>query len=121
TLFILKLLLVISLAITGLKITKTGDPFNKDVSLRGGIAATVYTEKALTEEEIQTALAVPATIKTVGDITTGKQLGFIIEVSDLTEEQLKQVLSKKLGITIDQNNFSIETTSPKLSQAFYKQ
>ena len=114
-------ILIISFILIGIKVAKTGDLFNKDVTLKGGIAATVYTEKELTEEEIKSALAVDATIKKLGDIATGKQLGFIIEVSDLAEEQLRSILKEKLNIELTTENFSIETTTPKLSQAFFKQ
>ncbi|MBS3152227.1 hypothetical protein J4230_02345 [Candidatus Woesearchaeota archaeon] len=119
--FIPLILLVISLTIIGMKIAKTGDPFNKDVTLRGGIAATLYTDKEFTEDQIKSALGVEATIKKLGDVTTGKQLGFIIELSDLTEEQLRDIIKNKLQIDINKQNFSIEVTTPKLSQAFFKQ
>jgi len=119
--FLPVILLVISLTVTGIKIAKTGAPFNKDVSLKGGIAATIYTDKVFSEQEIKSALGVDATIKKVGDITTGKQLGFIIEVSDLTETQLRAAIKDKLNIDLTQKNFSIEVTTEKLSQTFFKQ
>lgn len=119
--FIPVVLLVISFALIGTKIAKTGDFFNKDISLKGGIAATIYTDKPLAENQIKSALGVESTIKKLGDITTGKQLGFIIEVSDLTEEQLKERLRENLHLDLNQENFSIEVTTPKLSQAFFKQ
>ncbi|MBI2148282.1 hypothetical protein HYU23_01245 [Candidatus Woesearchaeota archaeon] len=119
--FIPIIILIISLVLIGAKFARTGDLFNKDVTLRGGIAATIYTDKVFIEEEVKSALGVEATIKKLGDITTGKQLGFIIEVSDLTEEQLKVILKDKLNLEITKENFSIEVTTPKLSQAFFKQ
>lgn len=119
--FIPVIILIISFLLIGIKYTSTGDFFNKDVSLRGGIAATIYTDKQVTEEQLKQALGVEAQIKKLGDITTGKQLGFIIEVSDLTEEQLKGRLKENLNIEITQENFGIEVTTPKLSQAFFKQ
>ena len=114
-------ILAISLILIGTKFVRTGDFFNKDVSLKGGIAATIYTNIPVTEEEIKTALGVESTIKKLGDITTGRQLGFIIEVSDLTEEQLREILTEKLSLELTSENFSIETTTPKLSEAFFKQ
>ena len=119
--FIPIIILVISLILVGTRFAKTGDLFNKDVTLKGGIAATIYTDKPLTEEEIKSALGVESTIKKIGDLTSGKQLGFVIEVSDLTEEQLKSTLSEKLNLELKQENFSLEITTPKLSQSFYKQ
>ena len=119
--FIPVILLIISFTLIGIKIAKTGDFFNKDVSLRGGIAATIYTDKPLTELQIKNVLGVEATINKLGDITTGKQLGFVIEVSDLTEQQLKEKLKTGLGLELNEKTFSMEITTPKLSQAFYKQ
>lgn len=52
------IILVMSFLLVGIKFAKTGDLFNKDVSLRGGVAATVYTDKQLTEEQIKSALGV---------------------------------------------------------------
>lgn len=115
------IILIISFIIIGVKFANTGDLFNKHVSLKGGIAATIYTDQPLTEEQIKEALEVPSTIKKLGDLTTGKQLGFIIEVSDLTEDQLRDILKNKLNLDLDKENFSIEVTTPRLSQAFFKQ
>ncbi len=119
--FIPVIILIISFALIGIKLAKTGDFFNKDVSLRGGIAATVYTDKILTEDQIKGVLGVKATINKLGDITTGKQLGFVIEVSDLNESTLKEKLKTGLNLDLNEKNFSMEVTTPKLSQAFYKQ
>ncbi len=119
--FIPVIILVISLILISIKVVKTGDLFNKDVTLKGGIAATIYTDKIIPEDEIKNALAVESNIKILGDISSGKQLGFIIEISDLNEEQLRNILTEKLGLEITPENFSIETTTPKLSQAFYRQ
>ncbi len=111
---------IIALVLIGVKYTKTGEFFNKDVSLKGGISATVYTDKILTEEQIKTALGVDSTVRKVGDLTTGKQAGFIIEVSDLTKEQLKERLTS-LVFTLTSQNYSVEETGAKLGEAFYRQ
>ena len=39
------LLLIVSLVFIGLEFSKTGDIFERDVSLKGGISSTIYTEK----------------------------------------------------------------------------
>ena len=119
--FIPVVILVISFVLIGIKVVKTGDLFDKDVSLKGGIAATIYTDKEYTEDQIKQALGVDAVVKKLGDITTGKQLGFVIEVSDITEEQLKEKLTQNLNLDITEENFGLEVTTPKLSQAFFKQ
>ena len=83
------ILLLLSFIQIGVQNANTGDIFNKDISLRGGIAATIYTDKELSEGNIQNVLKVPANIKRLGDLTTGKQIGFVIEVSDITSDQLR--------------------------------
>lgn len=115
------ILFILSIILIGIKISKTGDFINKDVTLRGGIAATVYTQQEFSEEEIKAALQADSNIKKLGDIRTGKQIGFIIEVSDINEEQLREMLTKELALELTHENFSVEETSPKLSQAFFKQ
>ena len=119
--FIPIILLVLSFILIGIKVAKTGDFFSKDVTLKGGIAATIYTDKIITEEEIKSALNVDSNVKILGDLTTGKQLGFIIEVSDLNKDNLKKILIEDLDLELTEDNFSIEETSPKLSSTFYKQ
>ncbi len=115
------ILFILSVLLIGIKISKTGDFINKDVTLKGGIAATVYTQQEFSEEEIKAALQADSNIKKLGDIRTGKQIGFIIEVSDINEEQLREALAKELSLELTHENFSVEETSPKLSQAFFKQ
>ncbi|HLC58373.1 MAG TPA: hypothetical protein VJI68_00780 [Candidatus Nanoarchaeia archaeon] len=114
-------LVLLSFIQIGIQTAQTGDFFHKDISLRGGIAATVYTDKEFTEQQIQEAIEVPANVKRLGDLTTGKQIGFVIEVSDLSDEQLKERIEKKLGLTLNEDNFSKEITEPKLGQSFFKQ
>ena len=115
------IIFIVSIMLIGIKIAKTGDFMNKDVTLKGGIAATVYTEQEFSELEIKNALEVDSNIKKLSDIKTGKQIGFIIEVSDLSEERLRNILKEKLNLELTGENFSVEETSPKLSQAFFKQ
>ncbi len=112
---------IISIALIGMKIAKTGDFINRDVTLKGGIAATVYTEHEFSEEEIKNALEADSNIKKLSDVRTGKQIGFIIEVSDLNEEQLRDIFTNKLNLELNYENFSVEETSSKLSKAFFKQ
>ena len=111
---------IIAVIFIGVKYQQTGDLFNKDVSLRGGIAATVYTDNLFTEEQIKSSLQVDATVRTISEVTSGKQLGFIVEVSDLNRDQLKERL-QNLGLELTSQNYSVEETGERLGQAFYRQ
>ena len=101
--------------------SQTGDLFYKDVSLKGGVSATVYTEQEATVEEIHSFLGVDASIRRLADFSTGKQLGFIIEVSDLSADQLEPKLEEFFKIELTTKNYSVEETGSKLGAAFTKQ
>ena len=111
---------ILSLVYTGIFYNSTGDFFKKDVTLKGGISATIYTQQELSEENIANELEVDSTIRKLSD-ETGNKIGYIIEVSGLTSAQLKEKLENIINIKLTDDNFSIEETGPKLGQAFYKQ
>lgn len=120
-LFIPIILLIISLAIISVNFTKTGDLFKKDVSLKGGITATVYTDKEINEQALINNLGVDADIKKLSDFVRGTQIGIVVSVSDLEADDLKEKLESFLDTKLSQDNYSVEETGPKLGGAFYKQ
>ncbi|MFA4887814.1 MAG: hypothetical protein WC595_06400 [Candidatus Nanoarchaeia archaeon] len=101
--------------------SQTGDLFYKDVSLKGGVSATVYTEQEATVEEIHSFLGVDASIRRLADFSSGKQLGFIVEVSDLSADQLEPKLEEFFKLELTTKNYSVEETGSKLGAAFTKQ
>src|SRR3989338_6159827 len=111
---------IVALLLVGIKYYNTGDFFEKDVSLRGGIAATIYSDKVISEDQIKSILEVESTVRTISEVTSGKQLGFVVEVSDLSRDQLKEKL-EILGIELTSKNYSVEETGAKLGEAFYRQ
>src|SRR3989344_8403074 len=115
------ILLIIALIIIGIKFSSTGDLFNKDISLKGGVSATLYTEKPIDESLIANNLGVDSNVRRLQDVRTGKQVGVIVEVSDLSDDELKSRLENILDIKLDNNNYSSEETSAKLSQSFFRQ
>ncbi len=119
--FIPVIFLILSLGIIINHTVKTGDLFEKDVSLKGGVSATVYTQKAIPEEQIKNAIKVDATVQKLEDFTTGKQIGFLVAVSEINADQLQQILEQQLGEKLTDKNYSVEETGPKLGQSFYKQ
>lgn len=101
--------------------TTTGYFLTRDVSLKGGITATVYTDQTFDITSLQSALGTEASVRRLTEFTTGKQLGMIVEVSSITSDQLKTTLETFLHTTLTQKNYSVEETGPKLGQAFYRQ
>lgn len=120
-LFIPIILTIISLGLIVNQYVSTGDFIYRDVSLKGGISSSVYTDKFVEIADVQKALGVESVVRRLTDFSTGKQVGYVIEVSDLTEEQLKEKLSSALGIELNDKNFSIEQTEATLGKTFYKQ
>ncbi|MBU0929761.1 MAG: hypothetical protein KJ623_01685 [Nanoarchaeota archaeon] len=114
------LILIISLAYIGYFYSKNNDFIYKDISLKGGISATVYTEKTVNLEELSSKLD-GAYVRQLADLTSGRQLGLIIETDSTDNQKLKEDLQSYLGITLDENNYSVEQTSPSLGSSFYKE
>ena len=100
---------------------KTGDIIHKDVSLKGGITATVYTENQIDLNEIKNNLNIESDIRKLSDFTTGKQIGFMISVSEITSEEIKNKLEQTLNLKLTQENYSVEETGSKLGESFFKQ
>lgn len=117
------ILLIISLLIIFNHYSKTGDIFDKDVSLKGGISATLYTSedaKAL-EKELSDNLGKEVSVRKLAEFGTEKQTGILIEVSDVDRNALKKAISDVTKTELTDENFSIEETGSSLGTSFYKQ
>jgi len=118
------LILLLSIMFIGYKYYKTGDFFEKDISLKGGVSATIYNNN-LNIDEIKLYLKQNVndfSVRALHDQNTGKQNGAIIEVSDINELELKSLLEKKL-INVNFNNkeeYDPSVTSVQFGQNFYK-
>lgn len=100
---------------------RTGEFFHRDVSLRGGITATVSTDRVVDSAALQNFLGSDAGVRRLADFTSGKQLGIIIEVSDVAPDVLKKQLEEFLEMPLTVQNYSVEETGPKLGETFYRQ
>ena len=101
---------------------KHGDIVNKDISLKGGITATVYVENVNTDE-LEVFLDSKFNdilIRRLSEFGSGKDIGFIIEAGDIDEKELRSVLEEKVG-KINDENFSVEKTGSSLGKSFYKE
>lgn len=119
-------LFVIFLIILGTKFAQTGDIINKDVSLSGGISATVYTSKTIDTQKLEASLTEQLKeqvfITPLKDYSTNENKGIIVEISNLNlREELKTALEKNLGLTLTQDNYSVEETGNSLGSSFYKE
>lgn len=119
-------LFVIFFIILGMKFAQTGDIINKDVSLSGGISATVYTPKSIDAQKLEASLAEQLKeqvfITPLKDYSTNENKGIIVEISNTNlNKELKQALEKNLDLTLTQDNYSVEETGNSLGSSFYKE
>lgn len=118
------LLMLLTIASLIYQVTTYGDIFNKDVSLAGGISATIATEKPVDIVELERVLDASlndATVKRVAEFGSDKQIGIIIEVPEMDEMTLKQALEQELAIQLTDENYSIEVAGSAVGATFYQQ
>jgi len=123
-LLIPNILLIIALAIIVYHYSTTGEIINKDVSLRGGVTATVYTDKQVDINELESYLKTKmgdALVRRLSEFGTDKQIGFVIDTSNTNGDLLQKELETKLNLKLDQSNYSSEQFGSSLGQSFYRQ
>ncbi len=114
------IILVISLLLILSNVSKTGEIVDRDVSLKGGISLTLQKDN-LDPIEMENFLKQKFTdisVRGLADFTTQKNIGLIIEVSDITSDELKQAIREK--IPFKENEISIEETGASLGESFFK-
>jgi len=102
-----------------------GDLFEKDVSLKGGISATLYLDKEINIDKIRSLLekelgSSNIFVRSLSGLENAKN-GFIVETSNIETDKLKNILEKNLDIELNENNFFVEETSSRIGQGFYKE
>ena len=119
-------LLVLSILILSITYVRTGDIITRDISLKGGVSATIQYTQEINIEDLEQKLTQDlgtnnVLIRKLTELGTNQITGLVIE-TDLEDEQLlKQSLGKNLGITLTSENSSISVTSSILGENFYNQ
>lgn len=101
---------------------KTGDIIYKDSSLAGGTTLTVTGvefSKSELENSLQESFA-DASVREIRDLASGRLIALIIDTT-ATPEELQKKTEDILGISLTNENSSIEFTGSSLSENFYKQ
>jgi preprotein translocase subunit SecF len=122
--FIPILLVFIAILIIGNHYHNTGDFIDKDVSLKGGITATVSTSQKFPDLEQFLETTFPEAdlrVRTLSEFGTEEQIGILIEITDVDDKVLSAALEDKLGFELTQDNFSLEIVGSSLGESFYKQ
>ncbi len=105
-------------------IQEDGTPIYRDISLKGGLSATVQVSSDLSPEDLTQELSSlePDFDYDVSEITqSGQNIGFIID-TDLEEEDLLVHLNSIFGQEFNfGDNYSSNFISPSLSSSFFKQ
>jgi len=116
------LLLILSIIYVGSIYVKTGDIIYKDVTLTGGTTLTLVnsTISALDMEKSLQSKYTDLVVRSLTDVQTGKQTAISIETKS-EPDQLKKDVESILGVTLKEDDFSIEFTGSVLSQTFYSE
>ena len=117
------ILFVFSLVVIGSFFYRTGELFERDVSLKGGVSATVYEENVDAEnleKFLEEKLKTDIFVRKLGDIASDKDIGVVVEVGDEVGDELKKLIEENIGIPLNEKNFSIEVVSSSLGESFYQ-
>ncbi len=116
-------IIILSILIVANTYIKTGDIVDKDVTLKGGVTATVYTDADVNKvkAELSSKLSTEVIVRKLAEFGTEEQIGIIVEVSGIKSSELKPVLEDVLGMKLEGENYSLEETGSRLGQSFYKQ
>lgn len=115
------LMLVFSLYVLGNHYVQTGEFITTGVSLKGG--TTLSVAQALDVKEIETHLGdkFPSADISVRSLSrAGVDVGTMIEVSDITSQELLDAVQEKTGI-LDKASYTLDTTGSSLGSSFFKQ
>jgi len=119
------LLLIISISILTIKYNNTGEFIDRDVSLQGGISATIYLEEEVDINELTSFLQSKfpnsdITVRALSRFGTGSTSGIIIDATDITNKEIQPVLEEKLNIKLE-DNYSVQEIGSSLGESFFKE
>lgn len=119
------ILFITSFVFLGYEYSTTGDIIDRDVSLKGGISATVYTEKEFDVSKLTNDLSdkigSDIFVKELRDFSTNTRIGYVFDIGDLnTKDKLKGALENAMELKLNNDNFSVEEVGSSLGEGFYK-
>ena len=120
------ILLILSIIVLGIQQARTGSIINRDISLQGGISATITTEHPVDIQQLEQGLRTnfpdsDINVRELGDLTTGKKIGILVELTNAKNDQLQPFLEKQLGISLTSQNYSVEEIGASLSSSFFRE
>lgn len=116
------LLLLFSLGVVIYQVATTGDFVSKGITLKGGLTLTVNTNGPVNPDEIQTFLKQQYSKSDINVRSFGElgSYGFVVEASDLSEEEVFSALEVLIP-DLTSSDYSSEITGAALGSAFFTQ
>ncbi len=116
------LMLLFSFGVIAYQVATTGDFVNKGITLKGGLTLTVDTDSPVNPDELQAHLSsiypkADVNVRSFGELGS---YGFVVEASDLSEDEIVSALKDKFP-NLTESQYSSETTGPALGSAFFVQ
>ncbi len=120
------ILIILSITILGFKYSQEGQFIDKDVTLTGGISATVQYTEDINIDDLRSFIASKAPnsdvdARRITDFSTGEQLGFTVEASKITSIELKPILEEYLNKELTQEQYSAQETGSSLGASFFRE
>ena len=116
--------ILIAVGILAYSYEKTGDIIDRDVSLKGGLTATINTQvSSLDFEDVlnENFKGKDFLVRKLAEFGSDKQIGVIIEAADIKENELKETIEKNLDIKLGKDNYFVEEVGSALGKEFYNQ
>jgi len=117
-------ILIIALILLTIQGITTGDIIQKDVSLKGGITSTIYTQEEFPTLEQELNELFPETdllVRTIKQFGSDTNIGVSIEISDVEQDKLKSALEEITNLELTSEIYSVEIVGSSLGENFYKQ
>ena len=120
------ILFVFAISVLSIQYTNTGEIMDKDVTLKGGISATIYSNAEINFEELELALInqfsdSDVSVRELSSFTDKEKVGVIIEITDITNEELQPFLEEQFSFDLNSETYSVQEMGSALSDSFYKE
>ena len=116
-------LLILSILLIGIQFAATGDFIKRDVSLKGGLTITIPTEKDIDINSLESSLSnkfPDSDISVRSQKSAGKQVGIIIDASDINSTEIIDSLQNTIG-KLEKDDYSVEFMGSSLGASFFKE
>ncbi len=120
------IILILSVSFLFIQLSTKGYFIDKDVSLKGGISATISSDKDFNLIELEEKLKAnfldsDVSVRKLEDLTTRSSTGITIDITNAKSDDLKSFLEKEYNLELTNENFSIQEVGATLGESFFKE